>query len=183
MSIRVRIEDAFILFSIERLEAALLSILVAVAATARRRYPQGTPSLLFPGKDMGDREAFERFVKDEMPRICRIKNFNVNFRGEMHAVEHIFYKWIRCELAHEAALPQDVVFIPDPDPDHQRLQIRDDGVLVLSHGWMFGLIDVVIHAPENADQFGIPPKAPLPIYLPKIDMTVDTGGKSERTAP
>jgi hypothetical protein len=31
-----------------------------------------------------------------------------------------------------------------------------------------GLVDAVVHAPENADQFGTPPRPPLPIHLPRL---------------
>lgn len=172
MSIRTRVEDAMILYAIGRPEAALLCALVAISATAKRRRPRGTPSVQHPGKQMRDREAFEAFVKEEMPRICRVVNCNVQYRGQLHALEHIFYKWLRCELAHDAALPQDIAFEPDPSPGTTRLQVRPDGVLVLSYGWLDGLADAVIHAPENADQFGSPPKPPIPIPLPRIGLTI-----------
>jgi hypothetical protein len=178
MSIRARIEDAMILYTIGRPEAALLSVLVAVAATSRRRRPPTSPSVRKPGKLMMDREAFESFLADEMPRICRVVNYNILYRAEMHRIEHIFYKWMRSSLAHEAELPADICFDRDPTPGVFRSAVRADGTLVLSHGWLNGLADAVIYASENADQFGTPPQPPSLVPLPNINITVDPGGQA-----
>lgn len=175
MSIRARIEDATILYTIGRPEAALLCVLTAVAATSRRRRDQKTPSVRRPGKPMGDGEAFEAFLSDEMPRISGVAEFKVNYKGQISRIEHVLYKWMRCELAHEASLPTDIRFEPDPSPGIQRTAIGDDGSLTLSHGWLDGFVDAVVSAPENVDQFGSPPALPMPIHLPKIDVWI---GKS-----
>ena len=56
MSIRATVEDATLLWRHGRIDGAFLNALVAVAATARRRYPKAIqPS---------DREAFEQFLTD-----------------------------------------------------------------------------------------------------------------------
>jgi hypothetical protein len=172
MSIRSRIEDAIILYTIGRPEAALLCALVAVAATSRKRRPHSTPSQRKPGKDMGDGEAFEAFLADEMPGICRVRNYHIKYRENMHRIEHVFYKWMRCSLAHEGELPHDLHFAADPEPNVIRTEIAPDGTLTLSHGWLDRLADAVVSAPENADQFGVPPALPVPIYLPHIDLTI-----------
>lgn len=54
MSITDRLRDADLLREHGRHEGALLSTLVAVAATARQVYPQD-----------GDGEAFRRFLRDQ----------------------------------------------------------------------------------------------------------------------
>jgi len=59
-----RIEDARVLANAGRDEGALLMLLVAVAATARKRFPLGTPSRRDSGT-MGEREAFETFLTEE----------------------------------------------------------------------------------------------------------------------
>jgi hypothetical protein len=170
MSIRARIEDAAILCAIGRYEAALLCVLTALAATSRRRRPEKTTkSIRRPGKAMGDGEAFEAFLSDEMPTICRVKEFNVQYKGKSLRIEHVFYKWLRCSLAHEARLPKDIHFESDPSPGILRTAIGSDGSLTLSHGWIDGFTNSIVKAPENADQFGSPPAIQLPIYLPKID--------------
>ena len=92
-------------YAVGRPEAALILVLVAVGATSRRRRPVGTPSVRHPGSKMGDGEAFETFFWEEMPRISRLQNYNVAYRGKMHRMERVLYKWFRCELFHAARLP------------------------------------------------------------------------------
>jgi hypothetical protein len=182
MSIRVRVEDAHILYAIGRPEAALLSLVTAAAATSRKRRPQGTPSGRNPGKQMGDGEAFELFVEDEMPNMCRVKHYNVKYRDEMVRLEHVFWKWLRCELSHAAALPHDIRFEPDSKPGHMSVSIKDDGTLVLSHGWLDALSRVLVAAPENLGEFGDPPSAPLPIHLPKIGLSIGVAPPAQNGA-
>lgn len=69
MSIKARLDDAVVLYENGRKEGALLLILVAVAATSRKRYPEITPSRLYTNQTMKDKEAFTLFLKDEMPKI------------------------------------------------------------------------------------------------------------------
>jgi hypothetical protein len=123
MSIRARIEDATILYTIGRPQAALLCVLTAVAATSRRRRPNTTRSDRDPPKKMGDGEAFEAFLSDEMPRICNVVNYCIEFRGQTHRIEHVWYKWLRCELAHEASLPTDIDFVSDSTPGVTRARL------------------------------------------------------------
>jgi len=86
MSIYNRVEDAKSLWQNGRHEGAILSVLLAIAATARLRYPDR--------KAMKDGVAFTQFFESANPG-----RMHVEFRKEMHSIEHIFYKWIRCELA------------------------------------------------------------------------------------
>jgi len=74
--IRSRIDDAILLWDKGRQEGAFLSALIAVAATARRRYPKAK-----------DREVFEQFVKDS-----HTVRLSVEYRSECHRIEHVFYK-------------------------------------------------------------------------------------------
>jgi hypothetical protein len=95
--------------------------LVAVAARAREENPS-----------IGDPEAFERFIQSRFrPRI------SVEFRGELHSLERVFYKWMRCELVHEGGLPVDLQFNEDAEPGE--LSVRAGGspnyVLLISPGW------------------------------------------------
>jgi len=167
MSIRERIEDAGILYSVGRAVGALLSTLVAVAATSRRRRPEGTLSASGRNKPMGDREAFEAFLADEMRSICGVVNYNILYQGKMHRIEHVFYKWLRCNLAHKAELPTDIRFDPC-GAGGVGTAIASNGTLTLGHGWLGGLVDAVIRAPENADQFGTPSQSPLPIQVHNV---------------
>jgi hypothetical protein len=98
MSIRARVEDALLLWESGRREGAFLSALVAVAATSRQRFPDR--------KAVGDREAFERSVS-----AAHSVRLSVEYRGEVHPIEHVLYKWLRCELVHEGEVPVDIEFI------------------------------------------------------------------------
>lgn len=140
MSIRSRLENAQVLRKAGRLEGAFVSALIAVAATARRTFPS----------QKGDKQAFEDFLRQGW-----FERISVEYRGELHPVYHIFYKWFRCELIHEGALPVDVEFMPDPEPGV--LSIRAGGapdyVLKVSEGWFDELLQTVIHAQLNSDLF------------------------------
>lgn len=140
MSVRDRVEDALILWESGRLEGAFLNALVAVAATARREDP-GT---------VGDRKCFESFLARQRPG-----SMSFEYRGECRPIQEIFYKWLRCELVHEGAVPVDIQFMPDPEPG--MLTIRAGGapeyVLKISRGWFHEIIGYVVRSPANADLF------------------------------
>ena len=138
MSIRTRIEDALLLYKNKRYEGAFLNTLVAVAATARREDP---------ARYLGDRECFETFLDKKWRGIIKVE-----FRGELHTIPHIFYKWFRCNLIHESELPIDVQFIETDD-----MTVRSGGapeyILKISHGWIHWLINSVTTAPCNTNEF------------------------------
>lgn len=142
MSVAARIEDALLLWDSGRREGAFLMALIAVAATSRRRFSDR--------KAVGDREAFERFVKSAHQVLL-----SVEYRGEVHSIEHVFYKWFRCELVHEGGLPMDIEFMPDDEPGI--LSVRAGGapefVLKVSEGWFHHLVSAVVTAPENGGLF------------------------------
>jgi len=138
MSIRARVEDALLLYRNGRYEGAFLNALVAVAATARREYP---------ARSIGDRECFEKFLDKKWRGVLKIE-----FRGDLHTIPYIFYKWFRCELVHEGGLPIDVQFINTDD-----MSVRAGGApaytLQISHGWFNWLISSVIQSPCNKEDF------------------------------
>lgn len=133
------IDDALFLWKSGRKEGALLFALIAVAATARLRYPK-----------MKDRDCFEHFLHDTHLPVLRVE-----YRGECHPFEHIFYKWLRCQLVHEGGLPLDIHFIGDDVPGS--MSVRAGGapeyILKIGHGWFNHLIGSVIQAPENSERF------------------------------
>jgi len=141
MTIRARLDDARLLWKEGRHEGALLSVLIAIAATSKRRYGQ-----------LGDGEAFRKFVRDEFETVFGISvkdSFNVDFRGTSMPMENLLYKFVRCELSHEAALPADVVFEPNAE-----LAIRTQGNrMVFAGPWADRLASAVVLSPENADEF------------------------------
>lgn len=150
MSISNRLVDAKFLYDAGRHEGALLSVLVAAAGTSRKRYPRGTISLREPTRQMGDGEAFETFMADEMRKIGACA---VYFNGQCNSAEKVFYKWLRCSLAHEAELPEEICFQPSvahntaslcrvPGPP-ERLVVTHTIALLIGH--------VVASASENSD--------------------------------
>ncbi|HUP62641.1 MAG TPA: hypothetical protein VNA69_19725 [Thermoanaerobaculia bacterium] len=122
MSIAARIDDARLLWEAGRREGAFLSVLVAVAAASRTKYPNVK----------SDREAFERFVAESF-RI----SLSVEFRGQLHSIEHVLYKWLRCELVHEGAVPFDITFMEEAEPGSMSVRAGGppENVLKLGHGW------------------------------------------------
>ena len=116
--------------------------LVAVAATARKRLPDR--------RAVGDRDAFERF-----PESAHSVRLSVEYRGDCHTIEHIFYEWLRCELVPEGGLAVDIAFMPDDAPG--ALSVRAGGglefLLELSEGWFNHIVHAVAEAPENDGLF------------------------------
>ena len=135
------------------MEGAFMSALAAVAASARLRHP----------KPIGDRVAFERFLKSALS-----VTISVEFRGDAHPVEHIFYKWLRCELVHEGGIPIDIKFVQKEDPMQLFIGAGGDPeyVLKLSQGWFYHLINAVASAPENALEFVD--------FIPRVAKSVST---------
>jgi hypothetical protein len=138
MSIQARVEDAQFLWRSGRLEGAFLSAVSAVAATSRLRYPNRNA--------VRDGEAFRQFLAS-----AHSVRIDVEFRGELHPIEQVFYKWLRCELMHEGALPLDIQFMPEETTE---LSVRAGGspeyVLKLSRGWFHHFLQAVLNAPEYA---------------------------------
>lgn len=152
MGIRARLDDAAFLYANGRRDGALLSVLVAVAATSRRRYPRDRYK---------DGDAFAQFVAEEMPVITAggVKNFFVRVPGAEPTefpdgtmpLGVCFYRFVRCNLAHEATLPSNVEFIAS-GPGGFQVEITNKKIR-LSDSFMDGLSKAVIYAPENADVF------------------------------
>lgn len=136
-----RIEDARMLYSNGRRMGALLSVLVALAATARKRYPR---------EDYKDREAFTRFLKDDMHKagLGLTGNFNIGWGDRSFTFEELLYELVRCDLVHEATVDHDIEFIPGPG-----LSISVGEGVVLSDGWIDALAKLVVEAPENQGIF------------------------------
>jgi len=143
-----RIEDAGVLADAGRFEGALLLLLVAVAATARKRYPRGTLSRKRPKEKMGDREAFTLFLKDEMWRLVREHTDIVYFRGRKRPIEDFLYEFLRCELIHDAGVPTDLQ--PLRADDLLTLDLSDGSRMGFSKLLLARLNDVVWRARENS---------------------------------
>lgn len=150
MSIRERLDDAKFLYANDRRGGALLSVLIAVAASSRRRYPK---------PQFRDRQAFVQWMADEMVVITGVQNFNVRVPGadsakwpdETMPLGGCFYEFVRCNLAHEASLPANVEFFA-AEHGSTVVDINEDRIR-LSDSWMDGLSRAVTFAVENADLF------------------------------
>jgi hypothetical protein len=139
VGIRSRVEDAELLWREERAEAALLMALIAASATARRKYPE-----------CKDGEGFERLLLD-----ARRWRLSLEFRETQVPVERLLWKWLRCELVHEAGLPVDIALAPVDG--RGQLSARAGGApdyeLHLSEAWLHHVLDVVIYDPINRNLF------------------------------
>ena len=158
MSVRTRLEDAELLAENGRGEGAFFSVLIAFAATARKRYPKPLP----------DSEAFERLFNDEQQTIFAMeKPFRINlafpFRGNKIILGKFLYKYVRCELTHESQLPQDVwVVLGEDEQLDSHTPTATIGILkicrfkngvVLYGPWRQRFAVAVRNAPENASLF------------------------------
>lgn len=141
VSIPDRLADADLLWQQGHREGALLAVLVAVSATARRTLPDVK----------GDGEAFVQFLK-----TAHRWTLGVEHRGASVDLDLLFYKWLRCELVHNAALPSDVRFENLAD-DPMACSVRAGGapeyVAIIGHGWYHFLVNAVRDAPANAGLF------------------------------
>ncbi len=167
MNIRQKVDDVIFLLTSQRYEAALTILLVAIAASSRCVFPKKlTKSFKNPKDTMRDGEAFELFLGGQLTRVMRdpecsneygCSGFKIGFRGEEHFVESIFYKYYRCELFHEGALPLDVLLMPEGPLDASAstgaIKLYSDKV-VLNAAWFNVLIECVAGAECNLDSFG-----------------------------
>lgn len=137
MSILERLEDAELLWKNGRREGALLCVLVAISATARQRFPNAA----------GDRDAFETFMK-----TTHGWTIGIEYRGGTVDMDHLLYKWLRCELVHNGALPPDLR-IDDDFTDPAACGVRAGGApaytVLLSPGWYQFLVQAVRSSPPD----------------------------------
>jgi hypothetical protein len=165
LGIRHRIEDAHVLWQAGRKEGAFGQILIAVAATARKRYPappngaKPVPDDQRPhrGEYARDANAFKTFVLDEMGKITGGPKYNVAFpfQGQHTPLEDILYEHLRCVLVHEAGMPDSIIMLTVPIHEDRKkfnvLQLTDPWGF--PEGWVDNLLSVVVQAPENEPIF------------------------------
>ena len=137
--IRDRIEDALILWGKGRIEGSFISVLIAVAATAQKRYPRNKYK---------DNRLYKRFLLDEMRSITNGPQYNVKFyyNGQYNVpLIDIIYNILRCELIHEGTVPNTIQFI-----EPIRYKGRVDNLLRLYDpigfpiGWIWNLARIVL---------------------------------------
>lgn len=145
MSIRDRLEDARILTSAGRQQGAFIQVLIAAAATSRKRYPRS---------EWDDSESFRNFVYDEMGVITGGPKYEVAFpfQGRQAPLEGILYYHFRCQLLHEATMPEDIFFTDPLTEDGKTYNVIHLGTpLGFPVGWVQRLATAVWLATENDD--------------------------------
>jgi len=150
MSIKSRIEDADSLFQLGRKEGALLLVLIAVAATSRKRYPNR--------KKISDNKAFKKFVSEEMSRYApgwkENTKVQIEFQGKPLWMPEVLYEYVRNELTHKAELPEFISF-KDEQGFSFNVSVLNNKELTMSDTIFHYLKKIVIDAPENADLFDL----------------------------
>ena len=154
-------------------------LLVAVAGTARKRYPQSK---------YGDRHSFTAFLRDEMsnggfwgPKLCLLVKMPCDGRDLW--LEEILYEVLRCNLVHEAMLPASAKK-HDSSQNKLVLEIDANGVFVFDDALLECFFRIVHNASENISDFAgkqLPPRGqpsicigspgnPLMINTRKLDV-------------
>ena len=173
MSVRERVDDAVCLWTNGRQHGALLCILVAVAATSRKRFPEppkGVKGFDEEAKKKGlkfrprsgyyvksDRVAFETFILDEMLTLTGGKaKYNVAFpfRGDERVpYETMLYEFMRCPLVHEADMTG-FYFTPTVIEDGKSLSVLQlTDPFGFPEQWVWNLAEAVSRVPENKGLF------------------------------
>lgn len=145
MSIRSRLEDATILFSAGRREGAFVQVLIAAAATSRKRYKQ---------EEWDDGESFKNFIYDELGVITNGMKYNVvfPFLGRPTPLEDIFYHHLRCQLVHEGVMPETISFTGTHEEGGKTYSVlRLENPLGFPIKWVEMLATAIWLAPENDD--------------------------------
>lgn len=160
MSIESHIKAAQVLVEANMHHEALSNIMIAIAGSARKLYPQGTlsknPRRL--KQKMGDKESFTLFLGQRLARIliCNYASDNsgivICINNEDKLLEEILYHNYRCELIHEAGLPIGIEFVKGTSTD-ATIRLGANSI-VLDYAWLSLLISVVVNAPSNYDIFG-----------------------------
>lgn len=165
MSVRERIEEAIHLWAAGRKAGACVPLLIAVAATARKRYPRptkerpGVPHNVRPraGQHASDNVAFKTFILDEMLTITGGKmKYNVAFpfQGkERVPPEEILYSHLRCPLVHEGEAKA-IYLTPAESRDGKIFSVlKLTDPFGFPEEWISNLCHVVVTAPENKEEF------------------------------
>jgi hypothetical protein len=183
MSIKTQVDDAIFLYENNRHLGALTNLLLAVAGSSAKIFPEGTLNTSKPvskkGKfpEMTDGERFGLFLGGRLRKIANNETgsddvgssgIRFSYKGEAFTIEHILYKFYRCKLAHESSLPADIEFVSDfgshrPNyvllgnygPTQSASFACHSDKLLLNYGWIPLLIDVVSKAYCNRDLFGV----------------------------
>lgn len=164
--IKERLEDALVLCQHKRFEGAWTQVLIAAAATARKRFPKE-----------GDAAGFKNYIRqvavfffEPDAKIVEGNGVTINLgKGGPQEItlDTLIYKNLRCNLVHEATLPDEILF--------SHLALKEEGAVTMEFGvglgsgkevlvpafWCMALARAVALTPENKDECSY--------LLPRID--------------
>ena len=170
MSIREQVEDAKFLAENGKYVGALTHLMLAIAASAKRIFPEGTKSLQEPKKKMPDQESFCLFLGGRLRQVLfgfigspelASAGVSLMFREEKYDLAVLIYKFYRNSLIHQGKLDEDVEFLPPAEGETPHfisginLNIKSGNKLSLEAKWIYVFMEVVVCAPCNAAEFGL----------------------------
>jgi hypothetical protein len=154
MSIRQRLDDAMFLWNNGRKDGAWIQVLIAAAATSRKRFPKSR-----------DGEAFRAFIREVTPTIFDANapavpgGISISFYGEIRGdgieLDRLIYAHLRCNLVHEAVLAEEVKICHSHVIDGKLVaELHGRGnkeiPLTIPDFWVLHLAKAIAEAPENA---------------------------------
>jgi hypothetical protein len=148
MSVKARLEDAMVLWDLGRKEGAWALVLIAAAATSRKRYP----------KPMKDNQSFKTFIRDVQGTII-LGDYPTPAMGPIAfagvPMEDVIYEHMRCNLVHEGELHPNVALSESKVAMGNMLgaELRVGAVNELPDFWVIHLAKAVRLVPENAAEF------------------------------
>lgn len=143
MSVRKRLEDARVLSASGSRDGAFIQVLIAAAATSRKRYPHPK----YP-----DNVAFKSFIYDEMGVITGGPKYEVKlpFEGKDTPLEDILYKHFRNSFVHNAEMSSSVSFTKtEYEGGNTVHRLHLSSPLGFPAGWVEHIATAVWLAPEN----------------------------------
>lgn len=153
MTVRDRLEDASLLWGHNRRHGAWIQILIATAATSKKRFPQ-----------LKDGESFRKFIRQVSRTIITGDSslsptevtviFNAD-SGDGLELDKLFYKHLRCNLLHEAMVGPEIVFSESTVSDGQLIaELKGGDPLTIPDFWALHLALAVATAAENVATCG-----------------------------
>ncbi|SDP33359.1 hypothetical protein SAMN05428975_1187 [Mucilaginibacter sp. OK268] len=150
MNIKQLITDAEFLYLHQHYYGALALSMVVIGASSRKTYPSGTASIATPPGRMNDKEAFQTFLTDNWKGLKP----KLEVDGKGYSMAEILYKFYRCNIVHEGALPPEFSFTDQGD---ESLTITTGGgsPFTINKVWIKALLHTAKSADCNRADFGI----------------------------